>query len=654
MKNIRYLFLLIFIVMLTIGLVSAADNSTGAGSDIVKKSSSMDIKSDSSDNSVEYTAKSTGEINSIVNDAKTGADSLIINVNQDSFVDDEVLLINLGNDKNHRNSWSYYPTVSKGIEDRNQSYKNVIINANNITMDLGADLTYEDLNHISMDSSAFGDDTIYCGIIEVGEGYTLTFNNVNLERYDILNYGTVIFNNSVLKDALRQDFVCDNHGNIIIDNSTIDSVDEEGKFINDDTARLSIINSDIYETLDFISGGNVELKNNVIADEDLNGLSDVVSQDCSNNTFNGLKTIPDEDDVTDSTNKMDTTVSFGKIEGFIGESIPVNIYVNDENGDKVNDGSICLYFGEQTEVDDGKGNMINPITVPDERVYDVVDGVATFYMTFNKDNIEYPMMYVEYSGNDYTYNPGFNETRLSLNIPLNDSSVINEEDNTSDNEYNGTITVDVIPRQIKLGESVLISGILTDNNNNPLTNRSIDVLIEEGTSSNYKFSFKNVTTDENGKYSYNYTPKEAGKVLVTATYDVIASNETTFYVNNANTAEQDNNTKSSSNNIVKSKVIKATIPAKSFVKSTAKSSLSDSLTLKVGFNVTLSWLNNVFNEEFNNKTLLIYIDGILVFNGTVSDDSSEVLFQILDEYKGQHVLKVVEGDNTYQKDINIL
>ena len=62
----------------------------------------------------------------------------------------------------------------------------------------------------------------------------------------------------------------------------------------------------------------------------------------------------------------------------------------------------------------------------------------------------------------------------------------------------------------------------------------------------------------------------------------------------------------------------------------------------------------MFNYEFNNKHILIYIDDILVYNGTVSDDSSEVLFPVLEEYRGEHLLKIVEANKTYQKTVTIV
>lgn len=75
--------------------------------------------------------------------------------------------------------------------------------------------------------------------------------------------------------------------------------------------------------------------------------------------------------------------------------------------------------------------------------------------------------------------------------------------------------------------------------------------------------------------------------------------------------------------------------------------------LKVGSNLTLKMLNSIFGVDFSNQTLLIYIDDKLVFNDTVTDNLLEVLFKILEEYGGEHTLKVVSGNDTRQIPVTI-
>ena len=66
------------------------------------------------------------------------------------------------------------------------------------------------------------------------------------------------------------------------------------------------------------------------------------------------------------------------------------------------------------------------------------------------------------------------------------------------------------------------------------------------------------------------------------------------------------------------------------------------------FNVnflTLEILNRIFNENFTNGMLLFYIDGKLVFNDTVTDDLSVIIFKILEDYMGNHEIKAVFTDD---------
>ena len=60
-----------------------------------------------------------------------------------------------------------------------------------------------------------------------------------------------------------------------------------------------------------------------------------------------------------------------------------------------------------------------------------------------------------------------------------------------------------------------------------------------------------------------------------------------------------------------------------------------------------------------NGTLLVYVDGKLVFNDTVGDDLSTVILEILEKYIGEHELKVVFADagnesKTHVENITIL
>ena len=72
---------------------------------------------------------------------------------------------------------------------------------------------------------------------------------------------------------------------------------------------------------------------------------------------------------------------------------------------------------------------------------------------------------------------------------------------------------------------------------------------------------------------------------------------------------------------------------------------------------TLMTLKSIFGQEFINGHLVVYIDGKVVFNATVNDDLSTVIFEIINSLLGNHELKVeftVNGDTkTYTENITI-
>lgn len=74
--------------------------------------------------------------------------------------------------------------------------------------------------------------------------------------------------------------------------------------------------------------------------------------------------------------------------------------------------------------------------------------------------------------------------------------------------------------------------------------------------------------------------------------------------------------------------------------------------------ITLETINNIFNKEFTNGILVVYLDGEVVFNSTTTDDLSLVIIQIIESLIGQHELKVEFTDsnnetNTYVENITI-
>ena len=74
--------------------------------------------------------------------------------------------------------------------------------------------------------------------------------------------------------------------------------------------------------------------------------------------------------------------------------------------------------------------------------------------------------------------------------------------------------------------------------------------------------------------------------------------------------------------------------------------------------ITLGVLNQIFNKDFRNGHLLVYIDGILVFNATTTDDLTQIIIDLLSLLSGNHEIKVVFTDNdgntnTYTENITV-
>lgn len=72
----------------------------------------------------------------------------------------------------------------------------------------------------------------------------------------------------------------------------------------------------------------------------------------------------------------------------------------------------------------------------------------------------------------------------------------------------------------------------------------------------------------------------------------------------------------------------------------------------------LETLNAIFNIDFTNGHLLVYIDGELVFNATTTDDLTQIIYNLLSLLRGEHEIKVEFTDkegktNTYTENITV-
>ncbi|MBQ6219065.1 MAG: hypothetical protein IJJ47_04980 [Methanosphaera sp.] len=56
----------------------------------------------------------------------------------------------------------------------------------------------------------------------------------------------------------------------------------------------------------------------------------------------------------------------------------------------------------------------------------------------------------------------------------------------------------------------------------------------------------------------------------------------------------------------------------------------------------------IFNQSFTNGHLIVYIDGKIVFNDTVTDDIYRIILEITSKLLGQHELTVEFTNNNNQ------
>ena len=88
--------------------------------------------------------------------------------------------------------------------------------------------------------------------------------------------------------------------------------------------------------------------------------------------------------------------------------------------------------------------------------------------------------------------------------------------------------------------------------------------------------------------------------------------------------------------------------------------LRDNQTICKGDALKLDGVNNLYESDFTNGHLLVYVDGKLVFNEITGDDLDTPIFWITDDYLGQHQISVEftangnSNTNTYTEDVLII
>ena len=235
----------------------------------------------------------------------------------------------------------------------------------------------------------------------------------------------------------------------------------------------------------------------------------------------------------------------------------------------------------------------------------------------------------------YTENTANNRGRANYVWDISRNSIIDGTYTRNHAEYGGA-------NAFAIGlDNVNITGAYTENTAteqggaNYFGGRSTDLYID---------AVYNDNSANEGSDEYFFTDGGFGEDTIEEIDEPIDDNTT------------DNTTTKNINNDKTGKLQK-TYKNKQYMKTTKdnkSNTHSTKTTFKQGTSITLRMLNEIFTQIFNNKTILIYIGDVLVYNGTLGDDLSEILFTITNDFKGNYSLKVVSDGNTYTKEIEII
>ena len=177
-----------------------------------------------------------------------------------------------------------------------------------------------------------------------------------------------------------------------------------------------------------------------------------------------------------------------------------------------------------------------------------------------------------------------------------------------------------------------------DQNATPLANTEVKV---RANGNEYTF-----TTDDDGVIIFN-ADLPAGRNIVTI-INPVSGEEVNVTVTIPSTHKKTGNTHNIKN-------VKNVRDVKTLHK-TYKVIVKDKVIFE-GKYFTIQSLNEIFGQNFINGHLVVYIDGKVVFNGTVGDDLSTIIFKIIDSLLGKHELKVEITVNnetqTYTENITI-
>ncbi len=289
--------------------------------------------------------------------------------------------------------------------------------------------------------------------------------------------------------------------------------------------------------------------------------------------------------------------------------------------------------------------------------------------TFN-DNKAEERVDVFYTDNAVMINDStFHTDNLERLVGTNNRPLISATNNTVNDEFleerliNSTVTLKLATTDLILDNDNVITGTLIDATDVPIFNKTVDLYVNNVNTSS-------AVTDENGEFTFHYMPTGGSgadiqvKFMPNDHYLVTESEivPVSFVNNDTNTTPEPKPepkpvpTKKATRHT--EKTLTKNNPAQTAKHTHTIRLASDNTLVWTGNSLTLEALNSIFDLNFTNGHLLVYIDGVLVFNDTVGDDLTTIIMELLDKYLGEHEIKVVFTDNknntnTYKENIII-
>ncbi|RAP53548.1 MAG: hypothetical protein BZ138_00560 [Methanosphaera sp. rholeuAM270] len=470
-KKICIMLVLSIIVLCSINAIWAEDNATDEISSSENDyTDETPIASDSSTSNTKHiTAETTGQINNIINDGSADVESIIISLDE-NFVYDDELTFDLG-------------------YDLNQSFKTVIIDANDNSIDMNYyfwsdEIAYEDYSY---------------GSIRIDDDYSLIFNNVDLTNMNIDNYGTLIFNNSVLQYSDSDFGGINNHAEIIMENCLIDTSYQ--LIVNDEEATCNLINCEVLSSDFMILNGENTITNSTIRKTTLtsfNNISNTIFMDNSsidttgdvfiyNNTFkdNNRETLIKLDGCSHIINN---TFIDNCVKNLIKISSDEILILSDEDDyiqcssfDGNADGSIISYNIFR------RNNLRNSLVTSDYPMNFSDNLLEENSLIFNRSLIQITENIIEPEDDD-TQVTNANYTEATLNITKNtfDSNNAKLIENNNKNysiyiAYNNFTLNNFPDENFFSGCNILEEENMFEKNNNTIRNVSISITAEDTT-----------------------------------------------------------------------------------------------------------------------------------------------------------------------------